>query len=153
MEGPNQLVHRITECRGRRANGETFLADVWFSADKTAMGTLLVAVAVDASERLQERERWGLRSAMSTSQIAMKAVLHEIRNLCAAAAVIHNNLERVPKLKNTPDFGALGNLVKALGNTASAELRRETVRRPVWIVWRYSTSCASSLSHGSVSPK
>jgi signal transduction histidine kinase len=99
-----------------------FIADAWFSIDKTELGTRLAAVIVDASERLQERERRGLRSAMSTSQIAMGAVLHEIRNLSAAATLMHTNLQRVPRLKNNEDFEALGNLVKALANITSVDL-------------------------------
>jgi PAS domain S-box-containing protein len=121
---PNQHVfHTITECKGWRPSGEMFFADVWFSINKTDLGTRLGAVIVDASERLQERERSVLRSSMATSQIAMGAVLHEIRNLSAAAGMLHANLERVPNLEDNADFHALGNLVKALSKIASAELR------------------------------
>src|SRR5690242_21120192 len=88
-----------------------------------ALGTRLGAVIVDASERLQERERGVLRSSMATSQIAMGAVLHEIRNLSAAAALMHNNLERLAWLQRNDDFVALGNLLRALTKIASAELR------------------------------
>jgi two-component system sensor kinase FixL len=123
IERDNRVFHTITECKGWRRNGEMFIADALFSVGKTASGTRLGAVIIDASERLQERERWGLRSAMTTSQIAISAVLHEIRNLCAAAALMHANLERVPDLDKNEDFAALGNLVKALAKIASAELR------------------------------
>ncbi len=123
IQRANQVFHTITECKGWRRNGEMFVADALFSIGKTASGTRLGAVIMDASERLQERERWSLRSAMTTSQIAIGAVLHEIRNLCAAAALMHTNLERVPDLKKNEDFEALGNLVKGLAKIASAELR------------------------------
>jgi two-component system sensor kinase FixL len=123
IERVNHVSYTITECKAWRADGKMFIADAWFSIDKTELGTRLAAVIVDASERLQERERRGLRSAMSTSQIAMGAVLHEIRNLSAAATLMHTNLQRVPRLKNNEDFEALGNLVKALANITSAELR------------------------------
>src|SRR5260370_15197952 len=100
-----------------------FVAGGWLSIDKTEFGTRLGAVIVDASERLQDRERWVLRSSMATSQIAMGAVLHELRNLSAAASVMLTNLERHTKLQNNADFVALGNLLKALAKIASAELR------------------------------
>jgi two-component system, LuxR family, sensor kinase FixL len=123
IERTQHVFHTITECKGWRPNGEMFFADVWFSINNTPLGTRLGAVIVDASERLQERERSVLRSSMATSQIAMGAVLHEIRNLSAAASVLHVNLERVPRLQANADFQALGNLVKALSKIASAELR------------------------------
>jgi C4-dicarboxylate-specific signal transduction histidine kinase len=100
-----------------------FVVDAWFSINKTEVGTRLEAVIVDASERLQQRERCGLRSAMATSQIAMGAVLHEIRNLSAAAALMHNNLGRGTRLRKNDDFVALGNLLRALAKITSAELR------------------------------
>ena len=123
IERTNHVFHTITECKGWRRSGEMFLADVWFSVIKTALGTRLGAVIVDASERLQERERWVLRSSMATSQIAMGAVLHEIRNLSAAAGMMHSNLRRLPSIRKNADFGALGNLLRALSKIASAELR------------------------------
>jgi two-component system, LuxR family, sensor kinase FixL len=123
IEREKPLFHTLTECKGWRPNGEMFVADAWFSINNAESGTRLGAVIVDASERLQERERWGLRSAMATSQIAIGAVLHEIRNLSAAAAVMHNNLERLTRLQRNDDFVALGNLLRALAKIASAELR------------------------------
>ena len=47
------------QCRGHRANGEMFLADVWFSTYRTSAGTRLAAMVVDASEDLRNRERSG----------------------------------------------------------------------------------------------
>src|SRR5581483_9735026 len=86
----------------------------------------LGAVIVDATERLQERARGGLRSSMATSQIAMGAVLHEIRNMSAAAAVMYANLAHAgnkQELEKNTDFEALGGLLKALASLAAAELR------------------------------
>jgi two-component system sensor kinase FixL len=123
IEREKPLFHALTECKGWRPNGEMFVADAWFSINKSQFGTRLGAVIVDASERLQERERGVLRSSMATSQIAMGAVLHEIRNLSAAAAVMHNNLERLTRLQRNDDFVALGNLLRALAKIASSELR------------------------------
>jgi two-component system sensor kinase FixL len=123
IKSDKPLFHTLTGCKGWRPNGDMLVADAWFSIDKTELGTRLGAVIVDASERLQEHERGVLRSSMATSQIAMGAVLHEIRNLSAAAALMHNNLERLTRLQRNDDFVALGNLLRALTKIASAELR------------------------------
>jgi two-component system sensor kinase FixL len=122
------LFNTLTGCSGWRPNGEMFVADAWFSIHETPSGTRLGAVVVDASERLQERARGNFRSSMATSQIAMGAVLHEIRNVSAAAALMYNNLARVEtpqlaELQKNADFEALGSLLKALTNLAAAELR------------------------------
>ena len=122
------LFQTLTGCTGWRPNGEMFVADAWFSIGETPRGTRLGAVIVDASERLQERARGGLRSSMATSQIAMGAVLHEIRNLSAAAALMYNNLARAdagqsPSLKENADFESLGSLLKTLASLAANELR------------------------------
>ncbi|HEY3838977.1 MAG TPA: ATP-binding protein [Bryobacteraceae bacterium] len=122
------LFHNLTGCTGWRPNGEMFVADAWFSIHETSVGTRLGAVVVDATERLQDRARGGLRSSMATSQIAMGAVLHEIRNLSAAATLMYNNLIHAEMahpagLQENADFEALGTLLKALASLASAELR------------------------------
>jgi len=122
------LFHTLTGCTGWSLNGEMFVADAWFSIGETSSGTRLGAVVVDASERLQERARGGLRSSMATSQIAMGAVLHEIRNLSSAAALMYTNLAHaemvhLPGLQKHADFDALGSLIKALASLAATELR------------------------------
>jgi signal transduction histidine kinase len=123
IERAKPLSHTLTGCKSWRPNHEMFVADAWFSIDQTEFGTRLGAVLVDASERLQDRERWVLRSSMATSQIAMGAVLHELRNLSAAASLMLTNLERSTRLQKNADFVALGNLLTALAKIASAELR------------------------------
>jgi two-component system sensor kinase FixL len=137
IERQRPLFNTLTGCSGWRANGEMFVADAWFSVHKTDSGTRLGAVVVDASERLQERARGSFRSSMATSQIAMGAVLHEIRNVSAAAALMYNNLTNIEgshlaELQKNADFEALGGLLKALTNLAAAELRPgEGVQRSV----------------------
>jgi len=128
VDRKDTLFHTLAGCTGWRPNGEMFVADAWFSIGETPFGTRLGAVAVDASERLQERARGGLRSSMATSQIAMGAVLHEIRNLSAAAALMYTNLAHaeiphLEALQKNADFEALGSLLKALAGLAAAELR------------------------------
>jgi two-component system sensor kinase FixL len=128
IDRKKELFHNLTGCTGWRPNGEMFVADAWFSISETPSGTRLGAVIVDATERLQERARGGLRSSMATSQIAMGAVLHEIRNLSAAATLMYNNLAQAKVgqfagLQDNADFEALGSLLKALASLAAAELR------------------------------
>ena len=38
------------QCRGHRGNGETFLADVWFSSYKDGVNPKLAAIIADVSE-------------------------------------------------------------------------------------------------------
>lgn len=128
IEREKTVFQTLTGCTGWRPSGEMFVADAWFSIHETASGTRLGAVVVDASERLQERARGGLHSSMATSQIAMGAVLHEIRNLSAAAALMYTNLAHsvaanLPEPQTNADFEALGTLLKALTNLAASELR------------------------------
>ncbi|MBI4482300.1 MAG: PAS domain S-box protein [Acidobacteria bacterium] len=111
------------ECTGRRRNGEAFLAHIWFSTYKTPSGPWLAAIVLDSSEQLRDREGLSFQSLMTTSRIVVGAMLHEVRNLCAAAAVAHANLARMPGLAESDDFKVLGTLVKGLGSLASSELR------------------------------
>ncbi len=119
--------------RARRAGGEVFPADIWLSSYETHSGDRLAAIVLDASEELREREEEGLHRLLSQSHIVAGAVWHEVRNLCAAIAVVHLNLQREGALSQSPDFQALGNLVGGLKNLASGELRprRDTTAEEV----------------------
>lgn len=114
------------QCRGQRANGEMFLANVFFSTYQTRTGSRLAALIVDASEDLREREESSLQQVLAGSRILAGAVSHEIRNVCGAISVIHENLIRGNALTGNKDFEALGALVEALGRIASLELRRSS---------------------------
>lgn len=118
----------MMQCRGRREDGEIFLSDVWFSTYKTRSGSRLTAMVVDTSEDLRDREESGLHQLLSGSRILVGAVSHEIRNICAAIAVVHENLTRDGALARNKDFEALGTLVHALENVASMELRQSRNR-------------------------
>jgi C4-dicarboxylate-specific signal transduction histidine kinase len=83
---------------------------------------------LDSSEQLRERKGQDLDSLMTTSRVLVAAMLHEVRNLCAAA-VVHANLGRVPVLADNNDYKALGSLVKGLAGMASSELRLTSSRR------------------------
>ncbi len=116
------------QCRGRRQNGEVFLADIWFSTYSTRAGSRLAAMVVDGSEDLRNREELSLHQLLAGSRILVGAVSHEIRNVCGAIAMAHANLARsgalAPNLAGNKDFEALGNLILALEKIAAMDLRQ-----------------------------
>lgn len=110
------------QCQGTRANGEAFVAQTWFSTYRTPKGKRLAAIAVDISEEVRDREEQNLRQMLANNRIVAAAVSHEIRNVCAAVAVVHSRLRLMPDLSENEDFRALGGLVEALFRIASTEL-------------------------------
>ena len=111
------------QCRGVRADGEVFLAAVWFSTYETTGGPCLAAIVVDLSEDVRSREDLSLDHLLKNARILMSAVSHEIRNLCGAALVVHKNLARVESLRGNQDFEALGTVIEGLERLASMELK------------------------------
>jgi two-component system sensor kinase FixL len=112
------------QCRGRRRDGQVFLADVWFSTYRTRSGPRLAAMLVDSSDTLRDREESSLQQLLAGSRLVMGAVSHEIRNICGAISVVCANLLRNPEMAQNEDFQALGDLVTALGTMAASELRQ-----------------------------
>ncbi|MGD0012508.1 MAG: ATP-binding protein [Terriglobia bacterium] len=110
------------QCSGRRRDGDVFLADIWFSTYKTSAGPRLAAMLVDSSEDLRDKEESSLHHLLVASRLAVGAVSHEIRNVCAAISVVYENLSRGPELAQSEDFRALGDLVEGLGRIATLEL-------------------------------
>jgi two-component system, LuxR family, sensor kinase FixL len=110
-------------CRGKRKNGEAFLAAVWFSTYTTVRGPRLAAIIVDLSEDLRDREDLSLDHLLKNTTILMSAIAHEIRNLSGAVLVVHKNLSRLPGLQSNEDFRALGTLIEGLGKLAAMELK------------------------------
>jgi len=119
-----QTFRTEMQCHGERDNGEVFLANVFFSTYTTAVGPRLAALVVDASEELREREESNLEQLLSGSRILVGAVSHEVRNVCGAITVIHENLTRSGTLSSNKDFEALGALVETLNSIASLELKQ-----------------------------
>jgi two-component system sensor kinase FixL len=121
-------IRTAMQCRGRRQNGEVFLADIWFSTYSTSAGSRLAAMVVDGSEDLRSREELSLHQLLSGSRILVGAVSHEIRNVCGAIAMAHANLSRnsalASRLENNKDFEALGSLILALEKIAAMDLRQ-----------------------------
>lgn len=109
-------------CRGRRKNGEAFLAAVWFSTYTTLDGPRLAAIIVDLSEDLRDREDLSLDHLLKNTKILMGAVAHEIRNVCGAILAVHKNLSRLPDLQDNEDFHALGMLIEGLEKLSEMEL-------------------------------
>ncbi len=119
-----QSFRTVMQCRGRREDGEVFLADIWFSTYKTSKGPRLAAMVVDTSEDLRSREELGLHQLLAGSRILVGAVSHEVRNVCGAIAMVHENLSRSGALAQNKDFEALGTLILALEKIAAMDLRQ-----------------------------
>jgi two-component system, LuxR family, sensor kinase FixL len=112
------------ECRGRRQNGEVFLAQMLFSTYRTDSGLRLAAVVFDSSEELRDRAEFSMRQLLTGSKLVMGALCHEIRNICGAIGVVHAKMLRDGRLSDDEDFGTLGTLVQGLENMAGLELRQ-----------------------------
>ncbi len=112
------------QCRGRRRDGEMFLADIWFSTYRTSSGPKLTAVLVDSSEDLRVQEEYSLHRLAAGWRLAVGAVSHEIRNICGAISVVCTNLTRNRQLAQSEDFQALANLVEGLSKIAALELQQ-----------------------------
>jgi signal transduction histidine kinase len=114
----------VMQCRGQREDGESFLADIWFSTYRTSLGSRLAAMVVDTSEDLRSREEVSFHQMLAASRILVGAVSHEVRNVCGAIAVVHENLARSGALTGNKDFEALGTLIVALEKIAALDLRQ-----------------------------
>jgi two-component system, LuxR family, sensor kinase FixL len=118
--------HTEMECRGRRQDGDVFLAHVWFSTYQTNPGPRLAAVVFDSSEELRDRAEFNLQQILTGSKVLVAALCHEIRNVCGAIAVVHSKLARDEQMMRNEDFRALGTLVQGLEKMAGLELRQTT---------------------------
>ena len=125
-DGDQHLFRAVMQSRGQREDGEVFLAEICFSTYRTNAGSRLAAMILDASEDLRSREEASLHQMLAGSRIAVGAVSHEIRNVCGAIAVVHQNLSRTESLGHSKDFEALGGLVLALERIAAVDLRQST---------------------------
>jgi two-component system, LuxR family, sensor kinase FixL len=124
MDSGRQAFRTAMQCRGRKADGEVFQADVWFSTYRTSAGPRLAAMVLDTSEDLRIHEEASFHQMLASSRIMMAAVSHEIRNVCGAIALVHENLLRSGKLTENKDFETLGNLILALERIAAMDLRQ-----------------------------
>ena len=131
---PRQTFRTEMQCRGERGNGEVFLANVFFSTYSTALGPRLAAMVVDASEDLRDREESNLEQLLAGSRILVAAVSHEVRNVCGAITIMHENLVRSGVLRGNQDFEALGSLVETLNRIASMELTQSSSKSQTGVI-------------------
>jgi two-component system, LuxR family, sensor kinase FixL len=124
LDSHRQAFRTAMQCRGRRADGEVFQADVWFSTYVTSAGPRLAAMVLDTSEDLRTHEESSFHQILASSRIMVAAISHEVRNVCGAIALVHENLARSGKLKDNKDFETLGTLVLALERIAAMDLRQ-----------------------------
>jgi PAS domain S-box-containing protein len=120
----DKIFRTEMQARGQKDNGEAFLADIFFSTYATPAGPRLAALLVDTSEHLREREETSLQQLMAGSRVLVAAVSHEVRNVCGAIGMMHENLARKGSLQGDKDFEALGSLVETLSKIASLELKQ-----------------------------
>ncbi len=125
----SKLLRTTMQCRGRRSNGETFLAAIWFSTYRTSVGTKWAAIIIDLSEDIREREELSLNHLLKNTRLLVVGVCHEIRNFCMAISVVHKNLSSVSGLPQNRDFQALGTLVGGLQKISSTELKPSSENR------------------------
>jgi PAS domain S-box-containing protein len=124
LQQPSSKIFRTQiRCRGKRKNGDIFLAAVWFSTSITTTGNVVSAIIMDFSEDLRDREDLSLEHLLKNAKILMGAISHEIRNLCGAALVVYRNLSRLHGMRENEDFIALGDLIAGLENLSTMELR------------------------------
>ena len=120
------VFHTEMECRGRRHDGDVFLAHIWFSTYQTKSGPRLAAVVFDSSEELRDRAEFNMQQILAGSKVLVGALCHEIRNVSGAIAVVHSKLARDERFAPNEDFHALGTLVQGLEKMAGLELRQST---------------------------
>jgi PAS domain S-box-containing protein len=120
------MIQSAVECRGQRATGEGFLAEVFFSRYNTAAGPRIAAVVIDVSEAMREREIAGLDQLLAGSRILVGAVFHEVRNLSSAIAVNCETLARTHSLATNKNVEAIGALVTTLTKMSGTLLREHS---------------------------
>ena len=129
FEDALQLPEEISGVRtqvqtwARRCDGSQFPAAAWFSIYGEGDGKRLAAIVVDVSNEVREREHAHYEDLVQQNRVLAGAVSHEIRNLCAAIAVVQRNLEKRTDLAGDEDFEAMGKLVAGLGHMSTFDLR------------------------------
>ena len=123
QQSGSKLFRTQIRCRGKRKNGDVFVAAVWFANSTSAVGTIISAIIVDFSEDLRDREDLSLEHLLKNAKILMGAISHEIRNLCGAILVVYKNLSGFHGMKENEDFRALGTLIGGLEKLSEMELR------------------------------
>jgi PAS domain S-box-containing protein len=123
-DASQRVLRAVMQSRGHREDGESFMADICFSTYGTRSGARLAAMILDTSEELRSHEETNLHQMLTGSRIAVSAVSHEIRNVCGAIGVVHQNLSRNKLLHGNKDFEALGTLILGLERIAAVDLKQ-----------------------------
>ena len=117
-----QLTRTMVEARGRRPDGEEFYLNACVSAYVSASGPRLAAIFLDVTDQVRDREEAGLSQLLTNSRIIAGAVSHELRNLAAAAAVLHLNMTKIPGIHESADYEALGTVIESVRRLTSADV-------------------------------
>jgi len=129
LDTTSRGLRTAATCQGTRANGEPFLADLWFSSYMSSDGKRLAAIVVDSSEEMRDREEQGLRHIQTGNRIAAAAIAHEVRNFCEAMAMLSEDLRQRHSLEGDQALSGLGHLVNGLEKIASLELHSNREER------------------------
>lgn len=120
----DRLIRTSVTGWARRSDDHMFPIQAWFSVYGLGTDRCLAAIVVDMSEEVRSREREHFQHLLDYNRLLASAVSHEIRNLCAAIAVVCSNLNTRTDLRGSADFEALRQLVDGLMELASFELRK-----------------------------
>jgi len=124
-QNANGIIYRTTTTGvGRRSNGESFHAYIWFSTLPSTSGSRLAAMIVDGSEDLRDWQEASLQSILRSTRVLVGSVSHEIRNLAAAIVMVHSNLGRISGVSESEDYRALNTLAQGLARLATVELNQ-----------------------------
>jgi PAS domain S-box-containing protein len=117
-----QFAPTMIDARGRRSDGQEFYLNAWVSMYSGSTGPTLAAVLVDITEQVRDRAESGLRQLLVNSRIIAGAVSHELRNLAAAAAILHRNMRKIPDIEESVDYKALGTVIDSVRKLSSTDL-------------------------------
>ncbi len=118
------------QCTGRRANGEVFQADSWFSSYVAPEGLYLAAIVVDYSEEMRDREQQNLRQLLRAGRIATAAVAHEARNLSAGISLLCAHLGEKHDIGADKDLQSIRELAQGIERIAALDLSGGTGEAP-----------------------
>ncbi|HVV47444.1 MAG TPA: HAMP domain-containing sensor histidine kinase [Bryobacteraceae bacterium] len=110
------------QCTGRRANGEVFQADTWFSSYEAPEGLCLAAIVVDSSEEMRDREQQNLRQLLRAGRIATTAMAHEVGNLSAAISLLCAHLGDRHGIGGDEDLQGIRHLAEGIERIAAQDL-------------------------------
>ncbi|MFC6645598.1 ATP-binding protein [Granulicella cerasi] len=109
-----------------RSDGTQFPATAWFSIYGTGENRRLATILTDSSTEVREREHAHFEDMVQQNRVLAGAVSHEIRNLCAAIAVVQRNLSNHTNLAGDEDFEALTRLIDGLTEISTFDLRNQS---------------------------